>query len=684
MSKRHVVNVVDILFALTSDMMSRFPEVTGQLRKTSERLADSFVERGESVFYIDLPVLGKHLDRCIDQGVYTKHAILHKPFTASVGKHNILPELWNELWCLIFNSESGEILLDEKGSCNVDAIRLLRQGLYLFKKVEIDCPDEAKRESVNGFIETEDALPDLPEVWDKCSFTDLDFCNARSFSWLRENESRYFGHLDEDLACMLDAVAARLTCVLGSFNPKEHLFKHGPGAISRPSPDGKYAFGNWSDRLDSVFPYSEFGTANYATWADTMSSASSYRDHHEKMISREVCSEEHPSRMVMVRKTYKAPRLIACEPVEHQWCQQSCWSYFRTRSSTTWVGRFVSFGDQTPNQRLAIRGSRDCSLATIDLSEASDRVTPSVVEAVFRCNPPLLRALAASRTHSVELPDGRTHKLKKFSTMGSACTFPVESLVFLVVALAVDLSKRMSPSQVTTNVIKELVGRISVFGDDIIVANDNFEATVHALEALCFKVNHGKSFNGKRFRESCGTDSVDGQEVTPVYWKRVSVTTPEEVVSMAMTAKHLQEAGHNHLASLARETILGRLSPVPISSDSIGIPYQDLMKVPTTDGGTKNALLSSFLYRWNKDLQRVEMRVRVLSTRARKCAIPWDAALLQYFTERPDPFTKWEAGRMLRKITTLSWSWVSPYQYLGTELGTVAEIIGLSRVRKNQ
>lgn len=103
-----------------------------------------------------------------------------------------------------------------------------------------------------------------------------------------------------------------------------------------------------------------------------------------------------------------------------------------TRVAHTWLSDFIRFRDQSQNQEMCLRGSKDGSLATIDLSAASDRVSCLCVGNVFRGNEALLRALRSTRTQKVELlKNGPIRSLNMYSTMGNATTFPVESLIFL-------------------------------------------------------------------------------------------------------------------------------------------------------------------------------------------------------------------------------------------------------------
>lgn len=689
MSKRHVasVSLSEILSALASDIVSTFPELALDCERTVRRLELALVERGPGVFYTELPQLAKHLDRCLDVGLYSQ-AESHLAFSGQHSPSDLLPEIWNGLWGKIFDKQSGLLLLG--GRDLVCSIKLLRQALCLWKKVDVECPDSARRDTILSFVSTDNSLPDVPDVWGK-DCVGWDERLASPVFWERVDAiSDLPVRTRNKLRTTLAALSAATCSALGPYNPGDHDFRHGPGAVASTLPRSKYSWTNWSDRLDTVFPISECGFSSTLWWADSAFCGLSVDE-----LSL-IGNEDLPSRMVSVPKTFKGPRLIACEPAEMQWCQQNIWSYLQTRVSGTWLGDFIRFRDQSQNQELCIAGSRDGSLATIDLSDASDRVTPGIVSAVFGRNPGLVLALRATRTRSVTLPDDLgIHVLKKFSTMGSACTFPVESIVFLVVALATCLvldeveqeSSGVGIPRGASNLlarVRSLRGRVSVFGDDIIVPTDKFRTVCSVLEALCFKVSHTKSFSGKFFRESCGTDAVLGEVVTPIYWRKLAAERPEDLMSISETHENLHRAGYVNLARLAQTTISGVLTPRSGSSKSLGVYSPSLIPFcperPDLPEGMPHDLISH-RYRWNRALQRVEVRVRKTKTKVKRVRTSGHVALLQYFTEKPSPLSKWEAGFTLRSHTRVVWDWEDVYAQFGPEMGRCAEIIGISRCR---
>lgn len=355
------------------------------------------------------------------------------------------------------------------------------------------------------------------------------------------------------------------------------------------------------------------------------------------------------ARLLAVPKSYKAPRLIAAEPSEHQWCQQNAKHYFSDRTGATLLGRFVRFRDQTLNQRLCVQGSRDGSLATLDLSEASDRMTPHVVGQFFRSNPNLLRSLRATRTRGIIQKISRKTEtileLRKFSTMGSACTFPVQSLVFLGLAISSVLThRRLRP---TVKNIRRLEGEVAVFGDDIIVPSDCRELLVNLLEVCYFKVNVSKSFWTGKFRESCGIDSFDGNTVTPVYWKQAyKRSKPESLASVVECSNNFYKKWLLNTAAYLASTVPADLPQVHLTSGVFGLK---------TRFRPRNARHKT---RVNRDLQRVEIFVRSIKASQVRSPTNDETALLQYFTERPSPFDEWKHGVAQRPRVKTRKAWV--------------------------
>lgn len=208
------------------------------------------------------------------------------------------------------------------------------------------------------------------------------------------------------------------------------------------------------------------------------------------------------------------------------------------------VAGMVGFQDQTPNQRMAKDGSESGGLATIDLSEASDRVSNQHVRAMVAPFPWLAKGLDATRSRKADVPGKGVHRLAKFASMGSATCFPVEAMVFAtIVFMGIQQAQRR---QFTRRDIQSYSGKVRVYGDDIIVPIDSLSHVVGMLESFGLKVNYGKTFGTGRFRESCGRDYYAGTDVTPVRVRHVFPSRREcvtEVVAAVSLRNRLYEAG---------------------------------------------------------------------------------------------------------------------------------------------
>lgn len=213
------------------------------------------------------------------------------------------------------------------------------------------------------------------------------------------------------------------------------------------------------------------------------------------------------NRAVNVAKNAKTDRMIAAEPTANSFLQQGVGRFIR--------GRLKAFGidldDQSVNQDLAYL-ARSCKLATIDLSMASDTLSRSVVELLLPVT--WVDYLNDLRSETSEL-DGKIYHLNKFSSMGNAFTFELESLIFWAISSAIceDTSHH----------------EVKVYGDDIIVPAHKARDVVAALIYFGFKVNSDKSFLEGDFYESCGKHYHTDLDVTPVYQKEPVVTLQEYI-----------------------------------------------------------------------------------------------------------------------------------------------------------
>jgi hypothetical protein len=197
------------------------------------------------------------------------------------------------------------------------------------------------------------------------------------------------------------------------------------------------------------------------------------------------------------------------------------------------LGSFLGSDDQTPNQRMAMRGSLNGELATLDLSEASDRVSNQLVLEMTHSSGKMRKAIQACRSRSAVV-DGQVIKnLAKFASMGSALTFPIEEMVFLTL-IFLGIEKALN-TQTSPALVKRMRGKVRVYGDDIIVPVEFVPAVIDSLELFGAKVNRRKSFWNGKFRESCGKEYYDGQDVSIVKVRQVLPTNRRHVEGVIAT-----------------------------------------------------------------------------------------------------------------------------------------------------
>lgn len=201
-----------------------------------------------------------------------------------------------------------------------------------------------------------------------------------------------------------------------------------------------------------------------------------------------------------VDKSFKQRRVILKQPTVNVFFQKSLGKMIRRRLKR----ELIDLDDQSRNQRIARRAFR-ARYATIDLASASDSVSWELVSLLLP--PSWFQVLTDLRTDYTKIGDS-IHRLSKFSAMGNGFTFELESLIFYALSWAVVRQEQ-----------DDLLSRIAVYGDDIIVHQRHAVRLIEVLESLGFEVNRDKSFVAGNFFESCGKHYFKGHDVTPIYQK---------------------------------------------------------------------------------------------------------------------------------------------------------------------
>jgi hypothetical protein len=308
-----------------------------------------------------------------------------------------------------------------------------------------------------------------------------------------------------------------------------------------------------------------------------------------------------------------------------QYAQQAVAEALVRELETDNVSRnFVGFTDQTPNQRLAKKGSLDGSLASLDLSEASDRVSNQLVEVLFCGFTHLRDAVAASRSYRADVPGFGIHNLTKFASMGSALCFPVEAMVFAtVVFMGIEES---NGHKLTRERLKTYAGKVRIYGDDIIVPAEYAHSVMSRLEAFGFKVNRHKSFWTGNFRESCGKEYYRGHDVSIVKLRQLPPSSHkdvEQVISWVSFRNQLYDFGYSQLVDFIDQFLL------------------KVLKGNFPRVGRDSSLLGRYTRELNYDVHSMDRKTHqplakgwVVSAKAPRSTISGEGALLKYFLKR--------------------------------------------------
>lgn len=220
-------------------------------------------------------------------------------------------------------------------------------------------------------------------------------------------------------------------------------------------------------------------------------------------LGQELCDLKHEvvrgNVLFTVPKKTDIDRVACKEPDLNMFIQKGIGNHFR--NSLRRIG--INLNDQSRNRSLAQLGSATGSLATLDLSSASDSVSTEFVALML---PEIWFSLLNCTRSQVTIIDGDEHQNHMFSSMGNGFTFELESLLFYVLGRATAYFTRTR-------------GIVSVYGDDIICPTDMSQDFIWVLQYFGFSVNPDKSFTSGPFRESCGGHFHLGYEITPFYIK---------------------------------------------------------------------------------------------------------------------------------------------------------------------
>jgi len=518
-----------------------------------------FSKEGISFLTVSLPKLRKAVDLSFKTGR------LEVPDGFAVVKGTKLPQFLFSHFVYIYEFDGSLRFMPY-----IPCIAHVRQVTEAFYKLEVPYSPALEAATIENFVKTEESVKTFLDSFLKTSRVDNPIVSG---------------------AALLASYALR------GFDAKDIYPRHGSGSLAT----GEVGEEKWEGpfryytSINSVFPYSEY----------FYHSTSMLCDLGEDYISLPNLVYG-VSKVMTVPKDSRGPRIITEEPCEYMYLQQGLgrkmMSWFESKPLTR---GHINFTDQTVNQRLALEGSRTGYWATLDLKDASDRLSKLVVSEIFRLKPAVLEALLAIRTPVTQLPSKRLLHLEKFAGMGSATCFPAESFCFWTLSVA-------SIAHASNMGLREASELVYVYGDDIVVPSELASLVIDGLESVGLLVNRDKSYYEGDFRESCGVDAFLGTNITPTRFKKLfpvvsdDGTGFEAWVSYANTfaAKEYDLLSKSIFAEL--EKVFGK---IPYGTSRSSYPCRVVDDPAKAEASNKVAKVR---WRVSKDYQRLEWKVKTV------------------------------------------------------------------------
>lgn len=493
-----------------------------------------------------------------------------------------MPTLLSELFTDIL-SEDGKLRLDRSEGFLAKRVQQINQICYFAYKLEVKSSQEQERVAYQKWIDA----------------------NNKCASFTRD---RYAGMPGLDKARIL------VHRLLGGVNPTEILPRHSSGAVAEGSnprtgypADRRWQYSApWGRKLDSYYPQSEYEYVSLNHLVDEVGKDDEWAPQY--------------ARLAFVPKDARGPRGICCEHAGSQFIQQGLMTLLQDVISRARirdldspgapmrhvnVGEYIPLSKQEDMCELAWAGSLGGHLSTLDLEQASDSVPFGLVEYLFPAH--WVDAFRAVRADHVVGIDNQHHQLHMAFPMGSSSCFPVESLCFWSICKAAGVAH----------------SKVWAYGDDLIVETADSRRCIKLLELCGFTVNQSKSFVSGPFRESCGKDYLFGENVRPIFLRRMPT----------------QPLGHGPYAAWASlmsfvNQLEERYPSVPVCS----VTLRDI--VDKWFGRLPVLINSTFAYhrfesrnahllkrRWNRDLQRYEYHWFSVRPRREKRVHGWRGVL---------------------------------------------------------
>lgn len=418
-----------------------------------------------------------------------------------------------------------------------------------------------------------------------------------------------------DLNIETDPILSNSIALCGEFiksidldNAIAFIPRPGPGATATPRDKcDRFEPHTIYKQIDSVLPYEEWFYSH--PW-DVVDQSRTFL----RLKKRAVRSPW--SRFHFVQKKVDEPRGICIEENEMQFYQQAFrrgLQYYMKRDKL--ISKRIVFSNQAINAQLALTASADREMATLDESEASDRIARKLVELHFKSNSELCDAIMALSTKYIEPPFELTKILRqmdplkylpvctnKYAPMGSALCFPIMSLIHFFLIRAIILQSNENGRVADSK-------KVYVYGDDIVVPSLYAPLIYEKLPRYGMKLNKNKSFYKSFFRESCGMHAYKGTEITPVFMKHTPEhTTADSLLSCLKVESDLYVRGYFFTSGFMKTRMLKSFKylqlidvEVPETSIIIGFKRPSPSNTPFIN--------KRFKKRWNELLHCYEYRI---------------------------------------------------------------------------
>ena len=495
---------------------------------------------GVSFITITLPTLAKNLLNYLESGADQPYP----GFKLTKHKH---PAFLKSVFAAAY---------DDKDHNHVDAIRVIYMFSSMFSKLRGPYNVKLLSTQLNDFITVDESLPEI--VPDRTLF------------FAKKVISRIFRKED-----VLNIIP-----------------RPGPGATNVPLPFAeRFRPNQIFDQVDAFYRTGEYF---YSNWYGEHSSISELTNLYKRKKSAQT------ARFKFVPKKANKARGICIEYNDVQYLQQGLSQKIREMiAADPDASRSIHFEVQDYNAAEALRSSKDRVYATLDMKEASDRISIDLVKYLFRDLPLMSDALCALSTREITFDkayegcERASLKCKKFAPMGSALCFPIMAVVHYALIKSIIYTNKLPHADCL------------VYGDDIIVHKSVVPYLYEWFPKYGLKFNVDKSFTRCGFRESCGLHAYNGVEITPIYIKYIPQSfklSPKIFKSIQENEYDFERKGFASVSSYIRRVVGSLPFVAPISPcvgyKRIGAPFTPFTKRTKT--------------RYNQDYQRFEYKVKVI------------------------------------------------------------------------